>query len=687
MSSGPPPAAASTAATGSSSSGRGGGGGGRRSGGGGSGRGGGRGGGRQQGARGGGGGRGGGTNNNNKGGSSSSNNNNNNNNNAGGGGNQKQLRGGGGGGNSNQKAAGNNNNKGGKGRHHHKKDSKKDNTINTTAPLSEEDKKRLEQERLAKEAKARQEEEQKAAAQREKQAAAAAKARADQQRALDQGIQEDITTLATLIDAVHQHQVYRQSMSEPALQESRKSFERNKKQLKTDLKKCTAFVKKIKSGAAWSLKPADVVHDVASLNLSRYVEEVVTAVLEAKPKVTDLPVMVALTTAMHERYADYLPNLIASLWTLVSQKATVDTVKARRVYLRLWTEFLVCGVVTDAQPLLQLVVEAAGPKDGGTSYVVQDAHLLVAFTKQAGSELLGVTPTSVTAAATRIRTEYQRSMEQSGEPTNPDDNNKDTVDRPVVATTELVQSGMTLVQQLDQVLAVRAVDASVSKAALTHCRGAFSSLSDSLVQSHVSLQKMEHRCEQDRLVLGSLTEAREQSLADARKRKESLLKCVEHLADVLNQPLPQLQDAQEELNPDGPGIEVLTASAGGDGETTNLGPFDDEETRAFYCDIPDYVTTIPPALLGLSLEAIESKKLENMTKYGGDAADADMEDDTVVESDADLAVSAEGLDAELDATAVAGDGIAATTEEGEGTCVQGYPNVGLYSGAMILNTC
>jgi regulator of nonsense transcripts 2 len=86
-------------------------------------------------------------------------------------------------------------------------------------------------------------------------------------------------------------------MSEETLKESWKNFESNKKCLTTDLKKCTAFVKKIKSGTGWSRKPDDVVKDVASLNLSRYVEEVVQGVLEARPKVTDIPVIIALTIA------------------------------------------------------------------------------------------------------------------------------------------------------------------------------------------------------------------------------------------------------------------------------------------------------------------------------------------------------------------------------------------------------
>ena len=53
-----------------------------------------------------------------------------------------------------------------------------------------------------------------------------------------------------------------------------------------------------------------------------------------------------------------------------------------------------------------------------------------------------------------------------------------------------------------------------------------------------------------------------------------------------------------------------------DEKDSNLGPFDDEETKAFYCDIPDFLTTIPPALLGYSTQEIERKQESNIQKYG-----------------------------------------------------------------------
>ena len=72
------------------------------------------------------------------------------------------------------------------------------------------------------------------------------------------------------------------------LQESRTQFETTKKKLKSDLKKCTAFVKKIKAGQYPSpkelleLQPNNA---IKTLNLTRYVEEVAGALLDPTTKV------------------------------------------------------------------------------------------------------------------------------------------------------------------------------------------------------------------------------------------------------------------------------------------------------------------------------------------------------------------------------------------------------------------
>jgi hypothetical protein len=166
----------------------------------------------------------------------------------------------------------------------------------------------------------------------------------------------------------------------------------------------------------------------------------------------------------------------------------------------------------ETKHLLKVVGEAAGAgKD--ENYVVQDAHTVVAFTKQAGHEIFGITPLSVASAVAQIKRNHAHV----------EANNANLSDDDVVPNSNLVSTGMELINKIDEVLKIRAVDDVFTEAATTRCMGAFHFLSESLVHSRNTLQKIEKRCDQDRLVLGSLTEVREKGLADARTLKENLV--------------------------------------------------------------------------------------------------------------------------------------------------------------------
>jgi hypothetical protein len=64
---------------------------------------------------------------------------------------------------------------------------------------------------------------------------------------------------------------------------------------------------------------------------------------------------------------------------------------------------------------------------------------------------------------------------------------------------------------------------------------------------------------------------------------------------------------------------VWTKWQDGEAPDDDFGPFDDEEIRSFYCNIADFVTMYPPALLGLQPEEMERKKIENARKFGNDS--------------------------------------------------------------------
>lgn len=480
-------------------------------------------------------------------------------------------------------------------------------------PMSEDEIQRQQDEVKLREQKVIEEAERKRLEEEQKADEAMKAAKQKQRQDLLQKVQDTIVSLESVVTTTLAHKKNRENLCAENLVKARCEFEQAKKSLKSDLKKCTAFVKKVKTGAAWSMKPSDVEKDIGSLNLSRYVEEVAAAVLEAKLKLGDLPVVIELCVAMHTRYADFLPNLVPNMWIIIHSKPTEETAKLRRIYVRLMTEFLLNGIIYETKQLLKLVGEVTGGSAG--TYAVSDANLMVSFCKAAAFEVLGGKPRSIRQEATILATELRK---------------LETVERdeiPIIITDELAARAKATLDAVDEVLQLRAVQPEITEVFSAHCTGAYQSLAKSLVTTHAKLQKLEKRCDQDRLLQGSLSDARDKGLADARKLQESLLKSVETLSDVLDQVAPVLVDEKEEEHEVGQGIELWTK--GDEGGDDNLGPFDDEETRSFYCDISDLLATVPPALLGMTEREIERIKAENLVKYGDDAAQ--YMDDSVTE--------------------------------------------------------
>jgi regulator of nonsense transcripts 2 len=468
-------------------------------------------------------------------------------------------------------------------------------------------------------------------------------------------VREAKDALQAVADSARRRAAHRRALQPAALEDTRRAFDATKKSLKTDLKKCTAFVKKVKSGSMWTTKPDDVLRDVTTLNLSRYVEEVANGVMESKPKITDLPAVVGLCVSMHERYPDFLPALLPIVLEAVQGRGgDADAAKAKRLYLRVLTEFLLAGLVTDPKPLLKCVAEATGAsaaKDSGSSggqddsssqYTVQDGNSVVAFCKAAaGYEVFGIAPRSIRKYADFLRSEKDR-IDQGTSP---------LVQSTILADAgvDVVTQGYSLALELETLAGERAVTADVAEALTKHCRGAYRFLATSLVQTHKKLKVLEKRCEQDRLMSGTLTDAREKGLGDARNLKSNLLKSVESLSDILDEEAPILIDEDDSAGGNaGAGVEVWTKR--GTGEEDDLGPFDDEETRDFYFDLPDLLATIPPALLGLSPEQIQKRKEENLIKYGkfgesaGDVVDDSQEVTPATEAELDATESDQNLD-------------------------------------------
>jgi len=248
--------------------------------------------------------------------------------------------------------------------------------------------------------------------------------------------------------------------------------------LKTDLKKCTTFVKKVKSGSIWSVKLDDVTKEIETLNLTRYVEEVAGSVLESKPKATDIPAVVTLCASMHQRYDDFLPSLLPGLWEVVkspASKSDPEVAKSRRLYVRILTDFLLSGLLPESKPLLRCIAEATGASTAkdDQSYTVQDGNLVVAFCKTAGFEVFGVVPKAVREAQSWFR--HQSELLQASSTAEGDGSSEPAgAEKPVLPPRDLVHAGVALSQKVDTIVEdCAAVVPDVSEVLTKHCSGAY----------------------------------------------------------------------------------------------------------------------------------------------------------------------------------------------------------------------
>ena len=334
-----------------------------------------------------------------------------------------------------------------------------------------------------------------------------------------------------------------------------------------------------------------------------------------------------------------------------------------------------------------------------------DPNLIVSFVKSAGYEIIGILPKGIQSNVEYLRQQVTKleSLQKRNEmknnteekPNNSVDNNekrlgiddisrdgvispvKDTEETKITSTAltnetptvepsndepimnaevKIMEEAKYVVQRVDTLAHVRSISDDNILKFQKHLRGAYQSLASMYATTFTKLSTLESRCENDRLINGSIPEQREKGLQDARKLFETIKKSVESLAEALNECVPVLIDPNDNLH-DGTsdnvggsanGLEVY--KKGEDGHDPILGPFDDEETRAFYCDIPDLLSTIPAALLGFTSEDVDRIKAANLVKYGSGFDGALGGDDPTGSSSSapDIAVTDESVKFEDD---------------------------------------
>ena len=141
----------------------------------------------------------------------------------------------------------------------------------------------------------------------------------------------------------------------------RKENEKLKSALKSDVKKTSAFVKKLKSINAEGIQQC--IRDTETLNLSLYISEIIAAIAETNYKATDVPSMIRLSICLHRRYEEFTSGLILNIKSIFSTPANDDDKefgKKKRILIRFVVELFQVGVWSDESFFVELVRSLLG---------------------------------------------------------------------------------------------------------------------------------------------------------------------------------------------------------------------------------------------------------------------------------------------------------------------------------------
>ncbi|KAJ3039787.1 hypothetical protein HDV00_011914 [Rhizophlyctis rosea] len=372
------------------------------------------------------------------------------------------------------------------------------------------------------------------------------------------------------------------------------------KNLDGSIKKNTSFIKKIRTGLTHDQLPT-LLKDVTSLKLEKYLEEVVAAIAESWTRLkTSADIWAATETVFAVPLGSALVKQLGPPPSLkdvtAEQKEREETTRLvrQRSTLRFVTELYLVAVIRDADGKEGVIPDILNKLLLTDKDALVNVSLAVAFAKYYGDQFLG--------KVSRKGRERSGSVSSaSGQPPAAANAGHES---DVPSGSELTNSAMA--QESLVPLDIR----TKVKAILVEY---FKSVSRHLVREHQRVRNAEKRNHEHYIAKGEIYADRQEKYEKDLKYYEKLLSNTQILAEYLDQEVPPLPEDETVTRL---GIGILEGGKVVQEKDTTSGPWEDEDARTFYENIPDLKTFVPAMFLGL-------KKPEEEVDGEGEGADAE----------------------------------------------------------------
>ena len=162
------------------------------------------------------------------------------------------------------------------------------------------------------------------------------------------------------------------------------------RQLDSSLKRCTGFIRKLKTTPISEKSIETLIAEANLLNLSRYISEIAGALADIKLKSSDVPHLVLFCGHLHRRYHDFTSIFIDALTVTILNYAAKSLV-TRKAAVKLLVEMFTLGLYFDVTPVLNVLRSLIrAPKESKDAYDQRCNNLIIlsSFAKNAAKVLL-----------------------------------------------------------------------------------------------------------------------------------------------------------------------------------------------------------------------------------------------------------------------------------------------------------
>ncbi|KAG0369693.1 hypothetical protein BGZ54_009183 [Gamsiella multidivaricata] len=424
------------------------------------------------------------------------------------------------------------------------------------------------------------------------------------------------------------------------------------KNLDSNIKKNTAFIKKCKTGLTADVSP-QLLNDIRKLSLEKYISEIVAAILEGLLRCklsADVAAAVEVISALHQRFPDtftplftyHLAKALAPSPKLTHQqlaqagstpeqreKEEVARVSRQRILCRVATDLWLVGILRNVEDgVATLNAEGTAGVSSKAGQVTKDN--VVGLLINPSKDSRGTAADSSKMFPNFIFTILHDLL--AGD--------KDHVNLPILLTVlkihgkdltgTLPRKSKTSGDGKDTEIKTQApeegsvaqpdnfVPGAQQSMFKNMCLEYYRNLENHLVRDHKDLIKLERKNEASLFSRGELSEERQQQYEKQYKAFEKLTASTQTVADALDVDMPVLEDEKEDL------IGIVESSGGAEEKGSSSSVFEDEDNIVFYEQILDLRTLVPKIFL-------ESSKSKKDKKDEGN--DGDKDNDKTVSKD------------------------------------------------------